>query len=74
MNSPFTMVFLIVVVVILADLVKSWLKRDGRTNGADEEVVEETMSRLDLLEERIQVLERIVTENRYDLKKQIDSL
>lgn len=74
MNSPFTMVFLIVVVVILADLVKSWLKRDGGKDGADEEVVEETMSRLDLLEERIRVLERIVTENRYDLKKQIDSL
>jgi membrane protein implicated in regulation of membrane protease activity len=73
MNSPFTMVFLIVVVVILADLVKSWIKRGGNTEGTNEEV-EETMSRLDLLEERIQVLERIVTENRYDLKKQIDSL
>lgn len=74
MNSPFTMVFLIVVVVILADLIKAWLKRDGKKDGAEEEVVEETMSRLDLLEERIQVLERIVTENRYDLKKQIDNL
>lgn len=74
MNSPFTMVFFIVVVVILADLVKSWIKRDGKKDGAEREVVEESMSRLDLLEERIQVLERIVTENRYDLKKQIDSL
>lgn len=74
MNSPFTMVFFIVVVVILADLIKSWIKRDGKKDGANEEVVEETMSRLDVLEERIQVLERIVTENRYDLKKQIDNL
>jgi hypothetical protein len=32
------------------------------------------LAKIDQLEERIRVLERIVTENRYDLKKEIESL
>jgi hypothetical protein len=36
--------------------------------------VEETLLKIDRLEERIEVLERIITESRFDLKEQIDSL
>jgi hypothetical protein len=38
------------------------------------EELEETLAKIEILEERIQVLERIITENRFDLKKEIDSL
>ena len=36
--------------------------------------LEETLTKIDVLEERIKVLERIITENRFDLEKEIDSL
>jgi hypothetical protein len=35
---------------------------------------DETMAQLDALEERIRVLERIVTENKIDLRREIDRL
>lgn len=35
---------------------------------------DETLSQIDALEERIRVLERIVTENRFDLKGEIERL
>jgi hypothetical protein len=40
----------------------------------DNQELERTMAKIDVLEERIQVLERIITENKFDLKKEIDSL
>ncbi len=39
-----------------------------------DENVEAEKNRLDVLEERIKVLERIVTDKNYDLKSQIDDL
>jgi hypothetical protein len=35
---------------------------------------DETMAQLDALEERIRVLERIVTESKFDLRREIDRL
>lgn len=37
-------------------------------------IAEETQSQLDALEERIRVLERIVTENKFDLRQEINKL
>jgi TolA-binding protein len=37
-------------------------------------ISEETQAQLDQLEERIRVLEKIVTENKYDLREEIDRL
>ena len=36
--------------------------------------LEDALAKIDVLEERIRVLERIVTENRFDLKEEIDKL
>ncbi|NNF49321.1 MAG: hypothetical protein HKN65_05660, partial [Woeseiaceae bacterium] len=36
--------------------------------------LDETLAHIEELEERIRVLERIVTENRTDLKREIDGL
>ena len=36
--------------------------------------IDETLAQIDALEERVRVLERIVTENKIDLKREIDRL
>ncbi|MCH8159884.1 MAG: hypothetical protein IIA08_08395 [Proteobacteria bacterium] len=36
--------------------------------------LEDSLAKIDLLEERIRVLERIVTESKHDLGKEIDNL
>lgn len=71
--NVFTFVFLIVTVVLCAKLVQAWIENRDKNRSANEEV-EATLTKIDKLEERIQVLERIITEDRYDLKKRIDNL
>jgi hypothetical protein len=73
MNNIFTFVVIIVIVVSLSELAKTYLKQRDRIPEPNEDL-DETMRKIDELEDRIQVLERIVTENRYDLKKEIDGL
>lgn len=73
MNNVFTFVVIIVIVVSLSELAKTYLKQRDRIPEPNEDL-DETMRKIDELEDRIQVLERIVTENRYDLKKEIDGL
>lgn len=71
--NVFTMVFLIVTVALCAGVVKTWLEqRKGRHETSGE--LEQMLARMDALQERIEVLERIVTDNTVDLKRRIDSL
>lgn len=73
MNSSLVFVLLLVGIVMSAGVMRTYLlqrKKDPETNRE----LEETLAKIDLLEERIRVLERIITENRFDLKKEIDSL
>lgn len=73
MNGTFVFVLCIVAVVMLASIAKEWLKQKDRPVESVDEL-EETLSKMEQLEERIQVLERIITENKFDLKQEIDSL
>jgi phage shock protein B len=73
MNNVFTFVIIIVIVVSLSELAKTYLKQRETKTETDEDL-NETLAKIEALEERIQVLERIVTEKRYDLKKEIDDL
>ena len=73
MNPTFTFVLLIIMVVMCGQVAQTYLKQRARRPEPDENV-EQTLLKIDELEERIRVLERIVTENRYDLKKEIDDL
>lgn len=73
MNSTFVFVIIIVAMVMIANIIQSSLKQKKRTPEQDLEL-EETLGKIDRLEERIQVLERIITENRFDLRNEIDSL
>ena len=73
MNSTLVFVLALVAIVMCANIVQTYLKQKKKEPEANEEL-EETLSKIDLLEERIAVLERIITESRFDLKKEIDSL
>jgi hypothetical protein len=53
---------------VLTEYFKSKAKREKSAVGDD------TLAQIDALEERIRVLERIVTENKFDLRREIDRL
>ena len=70
----FTMVVWIVAIACTAGVAEKWLKNrrlelEAR-QGGDESVYAE----LDQLRERVEVLEKIVTDRRYDLSQEIDRL
>jgi len=73
MNSTLVFVLLIVAMVMCTNIVQTYLKQRKKDPEANEEL-EDTLAKIEVLEERIQVLERIITESRFDLKKEIDSL
>lgn len=73
MNSSLVFVLLLIGIVMTANVVTTYLKTRKQEPDNNQEL-EDTLAKIDRLEDRIQVLERIITENRYDLKKEIDSL
>lgn len=73
--NVFSFVILLVTVVLCARLVQVYLEqRNNRSQSAEDIDVEQTIGKMDALEERVRVLERIITEHRFDVKKQIDEL
>ncbi len=72
MNTMFWVVC-IVAIVFTADTIQRYLKVKEKKKEQDPEL-EETLAHIDRLEERIRVLERIVTENKFDLGREIDKL
>lgn len=62
----------IVAIVICADTIKK-ISRNRRQKGDDEELVA-ALKQVEVLEDRIRVLERIVTENNFDLRSEINKL
>ena len=66
-------VLCIVAVVIAADSYQKYLKMKHETSKHDPEL-EDSLKKIEMLEERIRVLERIVTESKHDLGREIDSL
>ena len=73
MNSSLIFVLLLVSIVMIARIIETWIK-DKKTKPENPDEVEETLSKIEVLEERVKVLERIITESRFDLKREIDSL
>ena len=71
--SNMSFVVLIVLIgcatAVISNYLKARAERDRQGTNLDE-----TLEQLDALEERIKVLERIVTESKFDLKREIDKL
>ncbi len=72
MNTMFYVVC-IVAVVFAADTYQKYLKMQHEKKKHDPDL-EASLAKIDLLEERIRVLERIVTENKRDVAREIDDL
>ncbi len=73
MNSSLFFVVCIVAIVFTAQTIQKYLKMKDEKKDADPEL-EESLANIERLEERIRVLERIVTENKFDLGREIDKL
>lgn len=71
--SVFGMITSIVVAALIASLIKEWIKKN-KTPPVDLSHIEARLDKLESLQKRIEVLEAIVTDKGYDLKKEIDSL
>lgn len=73
MNNTFVFVLCIIAIVMCANVSRAYLKHRYKKPDVDTEL-EESLEKIGVLEERVQVLERIITENRFDLKREIDQL
>ena len=71
--STWAAIVSIVAIVFGADTIAKLSKNRGRKKAVDTEL-EEALKQVGQLEERIQVLERIVTENKFDLRSEINKL
>ena len=66
--NPFEMVVVIVFLAIAGSMFSNWLKHRAKTSAPADD------RRLADLEERIRVLERIVTDSGYDVRRQFRDL
>jgi len=73
MNTLFYVVC-IVAIVFTAQTIQKYMKMKDEEKRAQDPELEETLAQIERLEERIKVLERIVTENKYDLGREISNL
>jgi hypothetical protein len=71
---PFEFALAIVALVLIFRLIKLAIVGGKRPARRDEAVNAELLQRLAEVEERVRVLERIVTDERYDLKQQFRDL
>ncbi|MDX1515834.1 MAG: hypothetical protein R3288_03285 [Woeseiaceae bacterium] len=71
--SSYAFILTIIAIGCATAVISEYLK--GRRNARkDDPKIEAALAELDALEERVRVLERIVTENKFDLKREIDRL
>ena len=71
--NRYEMVMFIIFIVFATGALKHYLSLRHKTPMVDDDT-RERHARLEQLEERVQVLERIVTDRNYDLKQQIRDL
>lgn len=71
--NVFEMVVIVVVVGCLTGVISDYFKTKRRTSAGNEDL-DDALDRIDDLEERVRVLEKVVTDDKYDLSRQIDQL
>lgn len=73
MSSMWGAIVAIVAIVMTAQTMQAFARSKSR-NKADDADIQVTQERIDALEERIRVLERIITEDKRDLRSEISRL
>ncbi|MEQ8691029.1 MAG: hypothetical protein RIC89_09385 [Pseudomonadales bacterium] len=68
----FTMVVVIVVVSVSAGVLNNYMKVKGRQDAAEQDSA--TLEELDELRQRVEVLEKIVTDKQYQLRSELAEL
>jgi hypothetical protein len=71
---PFEFAIAIVALVLIYNLLKTLFRQKHVRRSVDDGVNAELAQRLQQVEERVRVLERIVTDERFDLKQQFKDL
>ncbi len=75
MMYVFEMVAIIAVVAIIASTISKYFENRNKGPGSEElERLKEQLGRLDNLERRVQTLEKIITDNKYDLHQKFKEL
>ncbi|MCB1691484.1 MAG: hypothetical protein KDI19_01900 [Pseudomonadales bacterium] len=69
----FEMVVIVTLIGCGTGVISEYLKTKRKTAAGNEEL-DDALDRIDDLEERVRVLERVVTDHRYDLAQEIDNL
>ena len=73
--NPFEFVIVVIALSFGYKLVAYWIRTRERYRGSNDESANTALvQRLGQLEERVRVLERIVTDERFDLKQQFKDL
>ena len=73
MNSVFVFVLSIICIVMTASVAQTYIKERKKRPELDDDA-SEMLATIERLEERIQVLERIITEKHVDLTQRIENL
>ena len=70
-----TGIVMIVLIACVTGIVMHYISEKNKAaDGAEKSVSEDMLAQLDAIEARVRVLERIITENKFDLKKEIERL
>lgn len=72
--NPFEFVITIIALSFGYKVILSWMRSRELSRSTDESANKALVQRLEQLEERVQVLERIVTDERFELKQQFKDL
>ena len=72
--STWAAIVSIVAIVVGADTIAKLSKNKAQKKSGRDKELEEALVQVEKLEERIRVLERIVTENKFDLRSEINKL
>jgi hypothetical protein len=72
--NPFEFVLAIIGLSLLFKVVDVWVRQKNNPRRGEHAANTELQQRLDKVEERVRVLERIVTDERFDLKLQFKDL
>ena len=72
--QPFEFAIAAISLILIFKLIKLAIVHGKRTPVQDDSVNVDLLERLNQVEERVRVLERIVTDERYDLKQQFKDL
>ncbi|MDZ7686335.1 MAG: hypothetical protein U5O39_16165 [Gammaproteobacteria bacterium] len=70
----FTMVVIVVIVGCVTGVISDYLKNKHKYASKNTEELDDALDRIDDLEERIRVLEKVVTDDKYELNREIDRL